>query len=157
MVDKIDWYEKEFKEIAELIKNSQFLDLCQFLRVRNFKIQNSAITTNQEIKEKTEESFKLAQNDEIEEAIMVLCDVHGVAVPMASTILAMRFPDKYEIIDINVITALNKEEKWKKYKNDPKIYVEYLKIIREKSKEEGKTLRDLELELFKREKASKKK
>ncbi len=66
-----------------------------FIRIRNFKLQNSSRENIEQVSKTTEEAFKLAKKDEIEEAISKLLELHGVAIPIASTILAMRFPDKY--------------------------------------------------------------
>jgi len=76
-----------------------------------------------------------------------------VRIPVASAILAMRFPEEYAIIDKNVIKALDNIEALKWLKNDeyvknPDIYCKYLKSVRESAEKKGCTLRECELELF---------
>ena len=72
---------------------------------------------------------------------------------IASTILAMKFLDKFAIINRVVIANLKKEE-WLepnhsfKYIIDPKTYVEHLRLIREKAKDSKMSLRDYERRLF---------
>lgn len=151
--ERLDWYKNEFEKINQIIKRKKSLSYFDFLRIRNFKLQNSSREEEKEIKKITDEAFKLADKEEIEKAISKLLKIHGVAIPIASTILAMKSPDKYCIIDNIVIKKLNKEE-WLKpkyaprYKTNPKIYKEYLFLMREKAKENNMDLRDFERNLF---------
>ncbi len=146
--EKQKWYKKEFEEINQVIKNKNSLSYLDFLRIRNFKLQNSSVEDKEHIKEVTQEAFKLATGDKIEEAIEKLLELNGVAVPIASTILAMKFPNKFAIIDRIVLTNLGKNDWLKRYTTDPKIYLEYLSLIRKKAKEKGLDLRDYERRLF---------
>ena len=88
------------------------------------------------------------KDDKIQEAVKQLVELDGVAIPIASTILAMKFPERYAIIDRRVITALGKTEWLKNYLNNPEIYEEYLLLLRKMAKTKGKLLRDYERELF---------
>lgn len=83
-----DWYKEEFEVIANIIKGKDYLNYCDFLRIRNFKINLSSRASKEQIKSLTKIAFKLAIEDKIE----------GVGIPIASAILAMKFPDKYAII-----------------------------------------------------------
>jgi len=144
----LNWYNLEFNNISKDLKNKDSLSYLDFLRIRNFKLQNSSRETQDRIISITKEAFKLAEKDEIEKSISKLLELHGVAIPIASSILAMRFPDKFCIIDRIVIGKLGKEEWLKKYLSDTKIYKEYLILMRKLSKEKRVNLRDFERGLF---------
>jgi endonuclease III len=146
--EKLKWYEKEFKEISREIKNKDKLSHYEFLRIRNFKLRNLSTETEESINKITEKAFSLAKEDKIEESIKELLKLNGVAIPIASTILAMKYPKKFVIIDKRVITALKKDEWLKDYLTNPKTYESYLILLREKSKKNNISLRDYERELF---------
>ena len=144
---KLRWYKGEFENISKEIKEKDFLSYFDFLRIRNFKLQNSTKEEEIRIKTVTSEDFKLAKEDKIKEAITWLVGLDGVAIPIASTILAMKYPDKYAIIDRRVIKQLGKNEWLKKYLKDAEIYEEYLLLMR-KTKPSNMSLRDYERSLF---------
>jgi hypothetical protein len=107
--DKYKWYEKEFNSISQELKNKKSLSYLDFLRIRNFKLNNSSPETEDTIKEVTKKSFELADSDKIEEAISLLINnLDGVRVPIASAILAMKFPANYCIIDKRVLKQLGR-------------------------------------------------
>lgn len=144
----LNWYKEEFERISNNIMGKESLSYSDFLRIRNFKLQNSSRENEQHIKKITKEAFKLAKEDKIEESISKLLELHGVAIPIASTILAMKFPDKYCIIDRIVLTNLGKKEWIKRYLSNPKIYKKYLVLMRNKAKKNKMKLRDFERSLF---------
>ena len=146
--ERLKWYSKEFDKISDSIKNKACLSYLDFLRVRNFKLQNLSREEESHIKEITEQAFNLAEKDKIEESIKKLLELNGVAIPIASTILAMKFPNRYAIIDRIVITQLGKKEWLKNYMADTKIYKSYLLLIRELAKKNNMNLRDYERSLF---------
>ncbi|OGC79932.1 MAG: hypothetical protein A2145_05405 [candidate division Zixibacteria bacterium RBG_16_40_9] len=149
--EKLKWYKEEFEKISKEINEKNSLTHHDFLRIRNFKLQNSTIEEEINIKKITSEAFILAKDDKIKEAIIKLVELNGVAIPIASTILAMKFPDSYPIIDIRVLKELNKEE-WireNKYTKNPEIYEQFVFLMR-KTKPSNKSLRDYERDLFER-------
>ena len=156
---KDEWYEEEFEKIHEDIKTKTELSHYDFLRIINYKTLHPTQAKHECINCVTFKAFNLAKDHKkIKEAITLLTMLHGVRIPTASAILAMRFPKEYAIIDINVINALNKikalrKEKWrawrKGYITKPEIYEQYLNLMRNKAKREKKELRKYELELFK--------
>ncbi|MCK5149660.1 hypothetical protein KAJ87_01930 [Candidatus Pacearchaeota archaeon] len=145
--EKLDWYKEEFDKICKIIHNKKELSYLDFLRIRNFKLQNSTIEEEKNIKEITSKAFELAKKDKIEGSIKELLKLNGVAIPIASTILAMKFPEKYAIIDRRVIKQLNKPEWMKDYLKNPKTYKEYILAMR-KTKPINLSLRDYERSLF---------
>lgn len=149
MKDKDKWYVEEFRKINKSISEKESLSLCDFHRIRNFKIRTLTLASEQEVEKITSEAFKLAEEDKIKEAIIKLCELSGVKIPMGSVILAMKFPLKYAIIDRHVVSALGMKEEWKKYGTDSKIYEDYILLLRKMAKDkEIENLRELELELF---------
>ncbi len=145
--EKLKWYRKEFEKINKTIQNKNELFYPDFLRIRNFKLQNSTIEDEKNIKKITYKAFKLAEKDKIQEAVKELLKLNGVAIPIASTILAMKFPEKYAIIDKRVIKQLKKDEWMKDYLKNPKTYEEYILLMR-KTKPFNLSLRDYERSLF---------
>jgi thermostable 8-oxoguanine DNA glycosylase len=146
--EKLKWYEKEFEDISKELKNKDMLSHYEFLRIRNFKLRNLSAETEESVNDITKEAFKLAKDDKIEESIKELLKFNGVGIPIASTILAMKYPDKFAIIDRRVINALGRTEWLKDYLSNPATYKSYLVLLRENSKVSGKKLRDYERELF---------
>ena len=129
--EKLKWYKKEFGDISNEIKNKNTISHYEFLRIRNFKLQNLSTETEENVQKITKEAFELAKEDKIEEAIKELLKLNGVAIPIASTILALKFSEKYAIIDKRVINALGKEEWLKDYLDNPATYQSYLILLRE--------------------------
>ena len=144
----LKWYAKEFEKISKEIKGKKELSYYDFLRIRNFKLQNSSREEEKSVEEITKIAFDLASKDKIEESINKLLELHGVAIPIASTILAMRFPEKFCIIDRVCISNLGKTEWLKKYLTDSKIYRDYLLLMRKNAKERKINLRKYERSLF---------
>ena len=148
----LKWYKKEFEDISKEIRDKDKLSHFEFLKIRNFKLQNSSREDTENIEQVTKKAFILAEEDKIEEAILELLKLHGVAIPIASTILAMKYPEKYCIIDRVVLTKLGKVEWLKKYLSDSGIYKKYLLLMREEAKDKNMALRDFERSLFEGEK-----
>jgi hypothetical protein len=146
--EKLVWYKEQFEDIHKSIKNKDKISYLDFLRIRNFKLQNSSPEKEEESNKITEKAFTLAKDDKIKEAIKELTELNGVAIPIASTILAMKFPETYAIIDRNVIRALNKEEWLKDYLKNEQTYEKYLKLMRSNAKSKGMKLREYERKLF---------
>ncbi len=63
--DKLRWYRKEFESISDKISNSDNLSYLDFLRIRNFKLQNSTTECAEHIHEITKKAFLLAKEDKI--------------------------------------------------------------------------------------------
>lgn len=143
--NKKRWLKEEFEKISENIKDKYEISYFDFLRIRNFKSRLLTKEKEEKVREVTKEAFKKKSNPL--EAIQILLNLEGVKIPTASTILAMRFPDEFAIIDRKVIEKIRKEEWLSKYADDPHIYVEYLEIIH-KLKQDDETLRDCERRLF---------
>lgn len=150
--EKLRWYKKEFENISKEVHHKDFLSYSEFLRIRNFKLQNSTVESQERVKEITSKAFELAEKDEVKEAIQELIKLDGVAIPIASTILAVKYPDRYAIIDVRVLKSLNKESwvKGDKYKKDPKIYESYISLMK-KNKPSEMSLRDYERSLFEKQ------
>lgn len=142
-----DWTKNEFDIISGTIKDKPSLSHYDFLRIRNFKLQNYIITSKEQIEDITKEAFSYAKDGNIKKAINKLVELDGVKIPITSAILAMRFPDEFAIIDRRVIQELGKSEWLKKYTTDPSIYEQYLRLMKER-KPDNLSLREFEWSLF---------
>ena len=149
--EKLAWYGNEFNKIHCNVKNKECLSHYDFLMIRNFKLQNLTTEDGTNIEKISKEAFKLAKEDKIKESIRRLLELNGVAIPIASTILAMKYPERFAIIDKRVIKALRKNEWLKDYLKSPEIYEKYLLVMRNLAKEKGISLRKLERGLFEKE------
>ena len=108
--DKLKWYDEEYNRIRELINNKNTLSHYHVLRIMNFKTNVKLWEPEENIPVKTNEAFKLAEENNIKDAIGKLMNIKGVGVAIASAILALRFPDKYAIIDKTVVETLEKQK-----------------------------------------------
>ncbi|MBU2053105.1 MAG: hypothetical protein KJ721_02585, partial [Nanoarchaeota archaeon] len=142
------WTKQEFEDIHELIKYKENLSHYDFLRIRNFKSNLFSSENEGNIKKITKESFELAKEDKIKEAVEKLLNLQGVGVPIASAILSMKFPEKFAIIDNRVIKNLGKDEWLKTYLSSPETYEKYLLLLRKESEEKSVSLREFERNLF---------
>ena len=148
--ERLEWYIKEFEKISNDISESSSLSYYDFLRIRNYKLQNISIANEKDIRKITRKAFELAKNDKIVDAVEQLIKLNGVGIPVASAILTMKYPEQFAIIDRRVLQALG-EGKWiKNYQKDPKIYNDYLIRVRQEAKRKRMKLRKYELYLFKK-------
>jgi hypothetical protein len=162
-IDRKKWAEEEFEKISSELKRQDHLTYEDFLRIRNFKLRVHTVETRRNIKSKTEKAFVDAKNDETKKAVEALTLLHGVQIPIASAILAVKYPEKYCIIDKKVIKGLLTEKliskktakKWvvlkggsSQYTKNVNIYEEYLKIMKKGSRRRRMKLRDYERTLF---------
>lgn len=158
-IDRRTWYKREFFEISKSIQNKESLTMYDFLRIRNFKLNNLSIESEKNIIEQTREAFK--PNIPIKQRLKILVALYGVRIPVASAILAMRFPDQFAIIDQNVIFALVHRKKIDKevgrewydnYIGGQKsftVYEDYLKVLKMiLANNKEKSLREIEIDLF---------
>jgi len=144
---KTSWYEEEFSIISKEIRKKNQLSYFDFLRIRNYKLNNVTKALEDEISKCTKEAFELVENGNIKGAVEKLITLSGVRIPIASAILAMRFPEKCAIIDRVVIEQLGKKEWLKRYLENTDIYIEYLELLKKK-RPKNKSLREFELELW---------
>jgi len=93
----------------------------------------------------TKESFLI--NDE-RLKMEKLCSLKGVAIPTASAMLTIPFPDKYAVIDIRCIEMLQKLECSINKTMTINNWVKYLDIMRGLAKNNNTTPRDIDKALF---------
>ena len=151
-----EWYAREFEEINKSIRSKGNIPHYEFLRIKNYKARALSEAKKKEVEEQTKKAFKAAKKGEIETAIKALTELHGVGIATASAMLAMRYPERYAIVDKRVVNALKREfrSEYKTGKNafkTPKGYREYLEFMRKKAKKKKKKLRVFERELFEKE------
>jgi hypothetical protein len=74
---RLAWYTKEFNTIREHIKYSESLTHYDFLRIRNYKLQNLSPEQEETIKEITHAAFMDAEKGLVREAITKLTSLEG--------------------------------------------------------------------------------
>jgi hypothetical protein len=148
--ERFDWARKEFESISMRLANPDIRGVNRdlFYRIRNWKLSNSSRAEANDIVDKTEVAFDYASKGKIVKAVKTLTELHGIRVPMASTFLAMKFPDKFAIIDKWTIEGLGKKEWLDTYLTEPSTYLVYLREMRNRARKENKGLREYESELF---------
>ena len=148
--ETLKWYVREFEGISRSLRDKDSISYLDFLRIRNFKLQNSTRENEEHIHQITTDAFRLAEKNKVKEALDKLLELDGVAIPIASTILAMKFPDKFALIDKRVLIQLGKEEWLKDYLKNPETYEKYILFMKETKPREG-SLRDYERSLFEKD------
>ena len=155
-------FEEYFNQMKDTIKKGfltpeELLDICRWKSPRTI---NKIETDKDKIKILTSKAFSIKCEDVISirfekvegEKIDILDNIKGVGVPMASAILTLTDPENYGVIDIRVWQVLFR---LKKVDYDPegqnftkKHWTDFLKVIRNLSKEYKTRARDVERVLF---------
>ncbi len=124
-------------------KFSEFYDICMWKSARQKQryIQNRDI-----IEEISKKAF--AEKDERRKMKILSKNLDGVGIPTASALLTVVYPESYAVIDIRCLEMLRKMNcNINKYPS-LNIWGKYLKIMREWSKENSVTPRELDMALF---------
>ena len=132
----------------------KFLDKEHFVRIAMWKSPRPKphYESNEEshIKDVTRQAY-LATYEE--EKLKILCDdddLHGVRIPVASTILYFMFPNNFPIFDIRVRTALAEANKWSRPVKDAGVdaWKQYVVLMRQLTAQLGVELRALDKALW---------
>ncbi|QCX38660.1 hypothetical protein FF125_09525 [Aureibaculum algae] len=141
--------EKQIFQMGKEIKNRGWLEKSEFLTICLWKSRRPKrlydLNSNDEIMSNSKLSF--AEKDELKK-IKILTKLKGVQIPTASAILSVFNPGIYPIIDERCIQSLKylKIINWKTI--NAKNWIGYLKIIRDWSKKNNKTAREIEKGLY---------
>lgn len=148
----IELYDTEkylFKIIGLDIKKKGFLlfeDFYQICMWKSVRPKKRYISNKEQIKETSRRA--LSEKDESKK-IKILCELNGVSIPTASAILTIIYPEKYAVIDIRCLEALNNILKIKIKKTvSVGIWIKYLEIMRNLAKENNVTPREVDMALF---------
>lgn len=147
----IDQYdlEKAIFQMGEKILNRGWLNKDEFLTICLWKSRRPKqlyyLNSSEEIINKTKLCFK--EGDELKK-IQILIGLKGVRIPTASAILSVTNHVDYPIIDERCIQSLKYlgQIRWTTITENN--WLEYLKIIRNLAKENGKSAREIEKGLF---------
>lgn len=138
-----------FDVVGKNIRKKGYLNFEEFYAIAMWKSprQKQKYLLNKKlVTPKTKAAFKL--KDE-KSRMLKLCELEGVAIPTASAILAVAFPDDYAIIDIRCLNAL-KDLKYD-ISTYPRIntWLQYIDIMRSIAKKYSDiTPRDIDKALF---------
>lgn len=139
-----------FDVVGPMAKKRGYLTFDEFYKIcmwKSARQKQRYIKNKQIIEQITSEASKMKDEKEI---IKILCDkLEGVGVPTASALLTVVFPEKYAIIDIRCLSVLREKFSLKigKYISI-NTWLKYLKIMREISKENNVTPREMDTALF---------
>jgi hypothetical protein len=138
------WFAKQ--KGPRFVDRRHFVDLAVWKtpRPRRYYEQNSSAF----VRKVTEAAFRVGDGRLRLHTLMAL---HGVGVPVASTILHFVFPDRYPIMDVRVVAALRKAELWQR--DDARSFttagwLEYIQLMRGLAKKLAVELRDLDKALW---------
>lgn len=139
-----------FEVVGPRTKKSGYMTFDDFYKIcmwKSARQKQRYIKNKAKIETVTKEAF--SKKDE-EEKIKILCDnLEGVGIPTASAILTIVFPEKYAIVDIRCISILREKLNIKISKYiSINTWLEYLKVMREISKENNISPRELDMALF---------
>ena len=104
------------------------------IRLNDFKYYNDAI----------KRAIKVPDSEKLK----ILCNLQGIDVPVASTILHFIYPEKFPIMDIRVTEALCEFGYLNVKARSPKNYIKYRQIIFTIVQESGCSMRELDRALF---------
>lgn len=148
----IELYDTEkylFSIIGPNVKKNGFLSFEDFYQIcmwKSVRPKKRYIANKEKIKEISKRAF--SEKDETKR-IKILCELDGVGIPTASAILTIIYPEKYAVIDIRCLEALNNILKIDINKNvSIKTWIKYLEIMRKLAKENEVTPRELDMALF---------
>ncbi len=138
-----------FKVIGPAVKEkgyflfNEFYEVCMWKSARQKKryIQNKNII--EEVSRKA-----LAEENERKKMEILSGELDGVGIPTASALLTVVYPKRYAVIDIRCLEMLRKMKCDIGRHPSLNIWEKYLKIMREWSKENSITPRELDMALF---------
>lgn len=137
-----------FSYVGPEVKKRGFMKFDEFYKIAMWKSvrQKQKYLNNKKIiKKYTKEAF--FENSELIK-IKKLCSLDGVAIPTASAILTIVYPDKYGIIDVRCLGMLKKLGFEIKTVASPKNWLRYLGIIRDLSSQNNISPREVDKVLF---------
>lgn len=138
-----------FEVISPKVKANGYLSFNDFYQICMWKSARpkKRYLTNKNIVEKISKRAFL-EKDEINR-IKILCELDGVGIATASAILTIIYPEKYAVIDIRDLEALNKILGIKINETISIItWTKYLEIMRNLAKENNVTPREIDMALF---------
>lgn len=152
-IDKyIQLYDVErylFTVIGPEIKKKKYFSFNDFYQIvmwKSVRPKSRYISNKEQVERISREA--LSKSDESEK-IQTLCELNGVGIPTASAILTIIYPEKYAVIDIRCLEALNDILKIKISKSvSLKTWLKYLELIRNIAKENNIKPRELDMALF---------
>lgn len=138
-----------FTVIGPKIRKKKYLSFNDFYQIvmwKSVRPKLRYISNQKQIEQISKRA--LSQSSEVEK-IQTLCELNGVGIPTASAILTIIYPEKYAVIDIRCLEALNDILKIKISKSiSLKTWLKYLEIMRNIAKENNVTPRKLDMALF---------
>lgn len=138
-----------FSIIGPNVKKNGFLSFEDFYQIcmwKSVRPKKRYIANKEKIKDISKRAF--SEKDEAKR-IKIICELDGVGIPTASAILTIIYPEKYAVIDIRCLEALNNILNIKINKNvSINTWIKYLEIMRNLAKENNITPRELDMALF---------
>ena len=135
-----------FKEIGPKAKKRGYLTKKEFLAICLWKTSRpkKRYLENKELQIIKITTSAFSENNE-ESKIKKLCELRGVAIPVASAILTVVDPKVYGIIDIRCMQELGMKHSYPSIKD----WIEYIGILRQLKKQFNLgAVRDIEMALF---------
>ena len=147
----IELYNEEkvlFTEVGPLAKQRGYLLFNEFYQICMWKSRRPKqkyLKNKQMVEDITRKAFK--ENDESKK-IGLLCRLKGIAIPTASAILTVVFPEKYAVIDVRCIEILRDLGYDFGKTINPDVWVKYVQVMREIADENDITPRQLDMAFF---------
>lgn len=143
-------------EVHERFQENGYLTEDQLEEVVKMKDTQPLHQIRQNSEEEIRNATKNAIDSEsITDAVNHLTSLHGIGVVMSSAILTAYDNEEFCMIDNRVIRYLHQREELLSVDvngHSTEEYEKYLEYIRNKASEKGKTARELEYELYKKDK-----
>jgi hypothetical protein len=131
------------------IRQRGCLDFRDLIKIGAWKsaIVTATLSLNESecVCEVTRQALKCANAGDVRQAIEHLCKLEGVAIPVASAILAVVFYPNFPVLDKNAYYALHGTE-FDRY--DPQVYVDYFVLVSRFAKQEGISRKEMDEKLM---------
>lgn len=151
----IDLYIREYNVEASLYKEGAkflkrgWLEREEFLKICLWKSRRSKQKLKKNTSKQIEDLTRLAFAEKDERKKMeYLIKLKGVGVPMASAILSVTNQNKYPVIDIRTVQALNRLRLFNHTHISINCWLEYLSVMDKLKKRVNRTARELDKALF---------
>lgn len=157
----------EFGMMSSDIQSKGYLNKKEFIQVGVWKSSGNEYlyreNSNKEIRDRTRDALNA---DDLEEKIGALTVLNGVGVPVASSVLATVFPEKYAVVDYRALRSLpllsdeqvlditNEEDfyrylrTFRRYGNSTDAYEYYLDKVRQLAQSNDLIPREVDMALW---------
>ena len=143
--------ERDVRDFLKKLPDPKYLDRENFLKLCNWKSARAKRHYERNKSETVERITKYAyEHSDAEMKLRIVEALHGVGVPVGSTILHFLHPNQFAIFDVRAKQSLARAGKWSRGIADasPGAWLEYVSIMTDLARPMNVSLRDLDKALW---------